>query len=219
MSDQTTGRPDARLTFLRDELAASVDVAGDISPVGDRWAVHGTIPLEGEVILGEFDTYEQAHDALALLGPSAAVPVAPVRSRIGHSDGWLVLQFERRLGQLATDVWQALGSSEHREHGVPCGLSPELPLDLDPPMAFEWCPGPDTVRWTVDPLAVGSRLELTTWIDSDDPDVAAGTGAGYHRCFEELVRLLDGDAVPCSDLPTLTRRYLDAFSAALADTD
>jgi hypothetical protein len=141
-----------------------------------------------------------------------------VRSTVGHRDGWLVVQFERRLGQTAADVWAALASSEHREHGVPCGLSPALPADPDP-LVFEWCPGPDTVRWEVDPMVVGSRLELTTWIDSDDPDVAARTGAGYHQCFEQLVRRFDGELVPCTDEAELTSHYLAAFSAALADTD
>ena len=60
----TTDRGDPRLEFLQAELAAKVDIAGDIAPVGKRWAIHGTVPLEGEVILGEFDTYEQARQAL-----------------------------------------------------------------------------------------------------------------------------------------------------------
>jgi hypothetical protein len=47
---------------------AEVDIAGDIVAVGERWAIHGAVPLEGEVILGEFDTYDEAKEALDLLG-------------------------------------------------------------------------------------------------------------------------------------------------------
>ena len=56
MNDPSTEPPDPRLAFLRQELADDVDIAGDISRIGERWAIHGAVPLEGEVILGEYDT-------------------------------------------------------------------------------------------------------------------------------------------------------------------
>ncbi len=225
MNEPSTEPPDPRLAFLRQELGDDVDIAGDIAQVGDRWAIHGAVPLEGEVILGEYDTYDQARNALEQLARQvdAMTTSNPVLSTVGHDDGWLVLSFERRLGQPPDEVWHTLSSSEHREHGIPCGLTDALPTSMAPPMRFEWCPGPDTVRWEVDGIGDGSRLALTTWIESDDPDVAASAGAGYHSCFEQVVKVLDtspdGAPLECTDLTTLTTQYLAAFAAAQADTD
>ena len=64
MNEPSTEPPDPWLAFLRQELADDVDIAGDMAQVGERWAIHATVPLEGEVILGEYDTYDQARNAL-----------------------------------------------------------------------------------------------------------------------------------------------------------
>jgi hypothetical protein len=40
----------------------------DVIPIDSRtWAIHGSIPVDGEVILAEFHTKEDAYVALALL--------------------------------------------------------------------------------------------------------------------------------------------------------
>jgi uncharacterized protein YndB with AHSA1/START domain len=162
-----------------------------------------------------------------------------------------VLRFERLLNHPPAEVWSTLTASEHREHWIPCGVLGELregttvqppfwPVVVKPfergepvftgvtrvwqaPAVFEWTSNADTVRWEVDPVGESTRLALTTWIDSEDVEVAAGAGAGYHACFEQLVRLLDtGFVAPrfkCSHFAALATQYSSAVAAALADTD
>ena len=60
-NDPHGGRPDTELQFLRalDEETASI--AGDVLQVGSNvWAIHGSIPVDGEVLLAEFDSLDQA---------------------------------------------------------------------------------------------------------------------------------------------------------------
>ena len=58
-------QPDRQLLFLREQIDDDATIAGDITEVaGHIWAVHGAIPVDGEVIMAEFDTYDQAKVAL-----------------------------------------------------------------------------------------------------------------------------------------------------------
>jgi hypothetical protein len=46
-------------------LVADTEVAGDVAEiVAGRWAIHGHIPVDGEVILAEFGSFEQARAAI-----------------------------------------------------------------------------------------------------------------------------------------------------------
>jgi hypothetical protein len=69
-------KQDRRLLFLRELADENATIAGDITELAsDIWAVHGAIPVDGEVIMAEFDTYDQARgalDSLAGEGPSVA---------------------------------------------------------------------------------------------------------------------------------------------------
>lgn len=57
--------PEAILDAL---LHPPAHLAGDILEINpDTWAIHGSIPVDGEVILAEFDRWETAHEALARL--------------------------------------------------------------------------------------------------------------------------------------------------------
>ena len=52
-------------------LVADTEVAGDIAEiVAGRWAIHGHIPVDGEVILAEFGSFEQARAAIDRLPPN-----------------------------------------------------------------------------------------------------------------------------------------------------
>ncbi len=54
-------QPDRQLLFLREQVDDNATIAADITEVaGNTWAVHGAIPVDGEVIMAEFDTYDQA---------------------------------------------------------------------------------------------------------------------------------------------------------------
>src|SRR4051812_21699001 len=50
------------LARLVDDGIAAID--GDLVAIGERWAIHGTIAYDGEVILAEFDSIEHAHAVL-----------------------------------------------------------------------------------------------------------------------------------------------------------
>jgi hypothetical protein len=54
--------------FLDALLYEQTQVAGDVIEVGPHtWAIHGVIPVDGDVIIGEFDSPQDAHAALAQL--------------------------------------------------------------------------------------------------------------------------------------------------------
>jgi hypothetical protein len=65
MSDPPKPQSDSGLDLLREMVHENVVIAGDIPQVGaNTWAIHGVIPADGEVIIAEFDTYEQAKGVL-----------------------------------------------------------------------------------------------------------------------------------------------------------
>ena len=65
-------RPEAVLDAL---LAQQARVAGDILRIEDHtWAIHGVIPVDGDVIIAEFGDREEAQAVLDRLGPSTDEP-------------------------------------------------------------------------------------------------------------------------------------------------
>jgi hypothetical protein len=64
MTNHTRGEhPVGALLFLQ-ELTQAV-IAGDVIEIGrDIWAIHGDIPVDREVIMAQFDTYDEARIAL-----------------------------------------------------------------------------------------------------------------------------------------------------------
>lgn len=67
--------------LLREE---NLEIAGDVAAVGESsWVIHGVIPVDGEVIVAEFDSYELARSVLdtvldGLLGQLLPVPIGVV---------------------------------------------------------------------------------------------------------------------------------------------
>jgi hypothetical protein len=58
-------QPDGQVRFLREQVDDNATIAYDITDVASNiWAVHGAIPVDGEVIMAEFETYDQAKVAL-----------------------------------------------------------------------------------------------------------------------------------------------------------
>jgi hypothetical protein len=56
---------DPELQFLRELADASAPIAGDVAKLGDHaWAIHGVVPVDGEVMLAEFDSYDEARVVL-----------------------------------------------------------------------------------------------------------------------------------------------------------
>ena len=63
-------QPDDQLQFLRDLVEENAAVAGDVLPVGNNlWAIHGYIPVDGDVLMAEFDSYDLATNTLEQLSP------------------------------------------------------------------------------------------------------------------------------------------------------
>ena len=62
---------DRRLRLLEQLVDERVPVAGDVVEVSvGVWAIHGSIPVDGEVILAEFSLLDEARSVLAQLGPN-----------------------------------------------------------------------------------------------------------------------------------------------------
>ena len=62
--------PYDELQFLRGLLEQSASIAGDVLEIGDiLWAIHGYIPVDCDVLMAEFDSYDQAASTLEQLTP------------------------------------------------------------------------------------------------------------------------------------------------------
>ena len=60
------GQPDRHLLFL--QALVNANVARDVAEVSSGiWAIHGDIPVDRDVILAEFSSYDQASVALRQL--------------------------------------------------------------------------------------------------------------------------------------------------------
>ena len=57
--------------ILAEFLAEDAEVAGDVAEIGSAaWVIHGHIPVDGDVIMAEFGTFEEAKAALDDLPPN-----------------------------------------------------------------------------------------------------------------------------------------------------
>jgi len=66
--------PDQQLSFLEGLLAEHATIAGDVIELGEHtWAIHGSIAVDGDEILAEFETESRARMVLGQL-PSAEEP-------------------------------------------------------------------------------------------------------------------------------------------------
>jgi hypothetical protein len=75
---------DPQLRFLEDVVAEHATVAGDIIEIDtDTWAIHGTVALDGDVILAE---YHDEHDARRALAELARFEHTPHRQNEGSAD-------------------------------------------------------------------------------------------------------------------------------------
>jgi hypothetical protein len=56
---------DRQLQFLRALLEEHAWIDGDVLHISDdAWAIHGEIPVDGEVLMAEFTSYDEARDVL-----------------------------------------------------------------------------------------------------------------------------------------------------------
>jgi hypothetical protein len=65
MEDSIETHEDRQVEFLRELDAEHAAIAGDIVHVGDgAWAIHGVIPVDGDVLMAEYATYDEARGVL-----------------------------------------------------------------------------------------------------------------------------------------------------------
>jgi hypothetical protein len=80
VTDPHVADSDDQLHVLEELVAEQASVAGDVIPVGDhQWAIHGYVPFDGDELLAEFDTYDDATNVLGKLpvrdsGPAKREP-------------------------------------------------------------------------------------------------------------------------------------------------
>jgi hypothetical protein len=66
---------ESQIEFLRGLADVNTAIAGDVVEIGaNTWAIHGSIAVDGEVILAEYETADQARIVLAML--AARSPLA-----------------------------------------------------------------------------------------------------------------------------------------------
>ena len=70
MNHQSANHPDNQLQFLRDLVEENASIAGDVVQLGDNlWAIHGFIPVDCDVLMAEFNSYDEATNTLEQLSP------------------------------------------------------------------------------------------------------------------------------------------------------
>ena len=78
MTDEQRKDDDDKILFLQQLVEDRATIAADVVEVDSHtWAIHGVIPVGGDVIMAEFETETEAKQALGAL---AAAPHRPPTS-------------------------------------------------------------------------------------------------------------------------------------------
>ena len=68
MNDPREEASEPQLSFLEVLVEENASIAGDVVQVSAHlWAIHGFIPVDGDVLMAEFDSYEEATSTLEQL--------------------------------------------------------------------------------------------------------------------------------------------------------
>jgi hypothetical protein len=68
VNDPRANQPEEQLEFLEELVEENASIAGDVLQVGTHlWAIHGFIAVDGDVLMAEFDSYEEATSTLEQL--------------------------------------------------------------------------------------------------------------------------------------------------------
>ena len=68
MNDPNRNPSDDRLEFLEALVEENASIAGDVVQVSEHlWAIHGFVPYDGEEVMAEFESYEEATIVLGQL--------------------------------------------------------------------------------------------------------------------------------------------------------
>jgi hypothetical protein len=78
MTDAQSEQDDDRILFLQQLVEDRATIAADVVEVDPQtWAIHGVIPVGGDVIMAEFETEDEAKTALGKLFAPEYGPPAP----------------------------------------------------------------------------------------------------------------------------------------------
>ena len=62
-----------QLRFLLELVEENASIAGDVVPMRyGLWAIHGVIPVDGDVLMAEFGTYDDARTVLDQISDAPA---------------------------------------------------------------------------------------------------------------------------------------------------
>jgi hypothetical protein len=82
MSETRGQQPDRQLRLIQELLDENVYIAGDVAEIDTHtWAIHGVIPVGGDVIVAEFDTYDEARVVLDTISTHGGSPILESRER------------------------------------------------------------------------------------------------------------------------------------------
>jgi uncharacterized protein YndB with AHSA1/START domain len=147
----------------------------------------------------------------------------PLGEILRDDSGALSLRFERRMSHPPVRVWRAITESDQLRYWMPCDIvgpreqgaaivvpfwddvaekySIEEPIltgrivTWDPPHRFAWEWDDERLTFDLEPVDGGTVLTLTVRLGSKGPG-ADRVGAGYHRCLDQLVTLVENDDAP-----------------------
>jgi hypothetical protein len=78
MTDGQDEQDDEKILFLQQLVEDRATIAADVVEVDPHtWAIHGVIPVGGDVIMAEFETQDQAKKALRKLSAPEHGPPGP----------------------------------------------------------------------------------------------------------------------------------------------
>jgi hypothetical protein len=78
MTDPQHEQDDEKILFLQQLIEDRATIAADIVEVDPHtWAIHGVIPVGGDVIMAEFETQDEAKAVLGELSAPEYGPPAP----------------------------------------------------------------------------------------------------------------------------------------------
>jgi hypothetical protein len=70
VTDRRANQSDDQLQFLQVLTEENASIAGDVVQVSaNLWAIHGFIAVDGDVLMAEFDSYDEATNVLEQVYP------------------------------------------------------------------------------------------------------------------------------------------------------
>jgi hypothetical protein len=103
-----------QVEYLTELVKARTEVAGDIVQIGlTTWAIHGSIPVDGEVLVAEYDSLESAKAAIAQLPPNVVTDGQAHHGHLGAMDRSMAVPALRDPAPVSTCPNRRVGLSQY----------------------------------------------------------------------------------------------------------